>query len=319
MIMAKDQPHGEDAPAFHSLEELNRHLVEISHVRNTTADPEMGGLSPAQVAHLLYTEWGQPGAAMQFNDDLPLATLESSLFFRRIRSFLLAVHEAGGIKMTAGKNLPRRFVSEMVGLLLDEKERELIWRYHEVLNEEDVQALHILRVVAQAAGLLRRNKGKFVVSKRAARLLKPDCAGVLCRDLFIAFFRRFNLAYLSRYGPEARALQSGVPYSLYRLGIIAAEWRKAVDIADEITLPGIRMQVAEEVGESRIWGLGDLVVFRILEPLVEWGMLEGRNETDKYGYETLEAIRVAPLYRSFLRFEIDSSYSLDFALPQCPE
>ena len=319
MIMAKDQPQDEDMPAFSSLDELNRHLAEISHVRNTTADPEMGGLSPAQVAHLLYTEWGQPGAAVQLNVDLPLPALESSSFFRRTRSLLLSVQEAGGVKMTSSKNLPRRFVSEMVDLLFDEKERESVWRYNKVLNEQDVQALHVPRVVAQAAGVLRCYKGKFIVPKRAGRLLKPDCGGVLYSDLFTAFFRRFNLAYLLRYGPEAEALQSGIPYTLYRLGIVASKWRKVVDLTDEITLPGIRMQVEEEVGDSQMWAIGGLVTFRVLKPLVEWSLLEGRYGTDKYGYETLEAVRVTPLYRSFLRFETDATYRPPFAWPRLEE
>jgi len=302
MIMLKGQPQDEDTPEFSSLEELNRHLAEISHVRNTTGDPEMGGLSPAQVSHLLYTEWGQPDAAVQLNVDLSLATLEASSFFRRTRALLLSVQEAGGVKMTSSKNFPRRFVSEMVDLLLDEKERESVWFLNKVLNEQDVHALHIPRVVAQAAGVLRCYKGKFIVPKKVGRLLQPDCGGVLYRDLFTAFFRRFNLAYLLRYGPEAEALQSGIAYTLYRLGIVASKWRKVVDLTDEITLPGVRMQVEDEVGTSFMWAIGGLVNCRILRPLIEWNLLEGRYETDKYDCETLEAVRVTPLYQSFLRF-----------------
>lgn len=315
MIMAKGQPPDEDSPVFSSVDGLNRHLAEMSRIRNTTADPEMGGLSPAQVAHLLYTEWDQPGAAVRLNGGLPLSELETSSFFRRSRTLLRAVNEAGGVKATSGKNLQRRFVLGMIDDLLDEKERGELLRYYRAPNEQDVQGLHISRVVAQAAGALRFYKGKFVVPKRRARLLEPEHAGALYRDLFSAFFRRFNLAYASRYGPDAGALQSGVPYTLYRLGVVASEWRQVVDLGDELTLPGIRMQVEEEVGSSQIWALGGLVTFRILKPLVEWGLLEGRYESDKYRIERLEAVRVTPLYQSFLHFETDASYRPPFAWP----
>jgi hypothetical protein len=221
--------------------------------------------------------------------------------------------------MTSSKNLTRQFVSEMVDLLLEEKEREFLWRYSKVLNEQDVQALHIPRVVAQVAGALRRYNGQFVVPKKACRLLRPEHAGVLYRDLFIAFFRRFNLAYASGYGPDAGALQQNVPYALYRLGVVASDWRKVVDLTDEIVLPGIRIQIEEEVGESRMWAIGGLVTFRILKPLVQWGLLEGRYDEDRFGYETLEAVKVALLYRSFLRFELDTDYRPPSAGPQPPQ
>ena len=318
MIMPADQPE-ETAFSQADLDEINRCLARMSHIRNTTPDPEMGGLFPDQVAHLLYTEWGQPESAVQLTTNLPLAELESSSFFRHTRALLLAVHEVGGVKMTSSKNLPRRFVSEMLDQLLDEKERDFLTRHTKVLNEQDVQALHIPRVVAQVAGVLRRYKGKFIVSKKAARMLRPDSAGILYRDLFAAFFRRFNLAYRSRYGPDAHPLQKGVPYTLYRLGTVASEWRKLVDLTSEITLPGIRIQVEEELGCSRIWSIDALVTFRILNPLIEWGLLEGRYDRDKYGYETLEAIRVTPLYRSFLSFDLDTKYSPPSAWPQPPQ
>jgi len=319
MIMPKDQPRDDDSPAFSSLDELNRHLAEMSHIRNTTPDPEMGGLSPAQVAHLLYTEWDQPGAAVQLSGDLSLSELESSSFFKRARTLLLAVNEAGGVKATSSKNLQRRFVSEMVDCLLDEKEREGLLRHYKAPNEQDVRVLHIPRVVAQAAGVLRLHKGKFVVPKTRTRLLGREHAGALYRDLFFAYFRRFNLAYASRYGPDASPLQSGVPYTLYRLGIVASKWQQVVGLTDELTLPGIRIQVEEEVGSSQIWALGGLVTFRILEPLVEWGLLEGQYESDKYRIERLEAVRVTPLYRSFLHFKVDASYRPPFAWPHSPQ
>jgi len=311
MIMPAGQP--EEPFTQDELDELNRRLAEMSQMRNMTPDPEMGNLSPDQVYQLLYTEWGQPGAAIQFNTNLPLSDLEVSVFFARARSLLLAIHGAGGVKATSGKNLPRRFVSEMVDMLLNEKERERVWRYNKVLNEQDVWAVHIPRVVAQSAGLLRLYKGKFVVPKKHARLLNPESAGVLYRDLFVAFFRRFNLAYLMGYGPEASPLQTGVPYTLYRLGTVASQWREVVDLSDDLTLPGIRTQIEEEVGESGRWTIGVLVTLRILKPLVKWGILEGRYTTDKYGYETLEAVRTAPLYGALLGFEVYSESRPPFA------
>ena len=121
---------GDDELTQAELDAVHRHLAAKSTDLNMTPRPEMGGLSPAQVAHLLYTSWGEPGAAVQFNVDIPPATLESSLFFRRARTLLHAVHEAGGVKTTEAGNLPRRFVREMVDCMFDAEAREDLWRYH---------------------------------------------------------------------------------------------------------------------------------------------------------------------------------------------
>lgn len=288
------------------LEAVARHLDAKARAQNIVSDPDMGGLSPEQVSHLLYSSWGEPGAAVQFNVDLPSAMLESSLYFQQMRSLLQAVNEACGVKATVGGNLPRRFVTEMVDCMLDAEERERVWEFNKVLNEEDVHAVHISRVVAQGAGLLRRYKGKFVVPKKRVELLGPGREPKLFRDLFIAFFRRFNLAYLSGYGPEAAALQSGAPYTLYRLGSVAADWLEVEGAENVLVLPGVRQILEYELPDNTFWSISELLQSRILRPLVDWGVLEGRHTEGPYGFKDLEAVRVTALYRELLNFELDA-------------
>ncbi|NQT92952.1 MAG: hypothetical protein HQ559_09335 [Lentisphaerae bacterium] len=56
MIMTKDQPHDEDLPVFPSLDALNQHLQQRPAAYNMTPQDKLGGLSPAQVARLIYTD-----------------------------------------------------------------------------------------------------------------------------------------------------------------------------------------------------------------------------------------------------------------------
>jgi hypothetical protein len=295
------------------LDALNRHLAAKSMALNMTPRPEMGDLSPAEVAHLLYTSWGEPGAAVQFNDDISSALLESSTFLRQIRMLLQAVHEADGVKATAAGYLTRKFVAKMVDCILDEEAREDVWRFHKVVNEHDIAPLHNARVIAQEAGLIRRYKGKFVVPKKRVGLLSEERGSELFRDLFVVHFRRINLAYLAWTGPEAGALQKGVPYTLYRLGVVAADWLKVEGAEDALVLPGIRLTLEDEVGNSTFWSVGNLLKSRILMSLVDWGLLEGRYTDQKYFMKELEAVRVTPLYKAFLRFELDATYRPDFS------
>ena len=100
MIMPTDKPDGIPQGM---LDEMNRRLAITMNARNAAPDPEMGGLSPNQVTRLIYTEWGEPGAAVQFNTDIPLADLEKAEFFRKTRAFLKALHAAGDVRDTPFK------------------------------------------------------------------------------------------------------------------------------------------------------------------------------------------------------------------------
>ena len=295
------------------IDAVNRHLAAKSMALNMTPRPDMGGLSAAAVAHLLYSSWGEPGGAVQFNSDVEPATLESSLFFRQARALLQAVHDADGVKATAAGNLPRKFVAEMVDCMLGEEAREDVWRFHKVVNEEDIRALHSSRVVCQEAGLLRRYKGKFVVPKKRAGLLSPERGTELFRALFVSCFRCVNLAYLAWAGPEAGPLQKGVPYTLYRLGVVAVDWLKTDGAEEAIVLPGIRDTLEHERAVENYWTVCKLLEYRILGLLVDWGLLEGRYIDQKYGMKKLDAVRVTALYKAFLRFELNPVYEPGFA------
>ncbi len=57
MIMFRDQPQDEGHPTFQSLEDLNQSLQQRRDAYNTAPQDELGGLSPEQVARLIYTDW----------------------------------------------------------------------------------------------------------------------------------------------------------------------------------------------------------------------------------------------------------------------
>jgi len=104
----------------------------------------MGGLSPEQVARLIYLKWDADEFPMHMAEDLPLNSCEQSRLFRNCRTLLLAIHAAGGIKMTSSGNLIRAFVAEMIDTL--DVNREVIdWitKYKKAINEEDAWDLRI--------------------------------------------------------------------------------------------------------------------------------------------------------------------------------
>ncbi len=301
--MPTDKPD-EDAPQA-MLDELNRRIAIMMNARNAAPDPEMGGLSPNQVARLIYAEWGEPGGAVQFNTDIPLAELEKADFFRGARTFLKALHAAGEVRATTSKNLPRRFVADVLPLMCDEKALEEIYKYNKVVNEQDVPPLHYARVVSNLAGLVRLRKGKFGIPKSKAALLDDECAGELFRCLFVAFFRKLNLAYTHRVAFEARGLQTCAAYTLYRLGVVTRDWKPKDDLPAEVLLPAVREEIEKEIRGYEYWTTENLMTSRLIRWFLDWGMLEGRYEQESKFFKTLKAVRTTPLYAAVLRFNIE--------------
>lgn len=287
------------------LEQIARLMAEHVRIHNTSPDPELGGLSPDQVMRLSYWPWGEPGSPMQCNAGLTLEACERSSFFRRARTFLLAVREAGGVKATNTKNLNRAFVAEMMNVLLTDEERGEITRRYKAPNEEMVHRLFIVRLVAGIAGVLQLRKGMFSVPRTKAGLLEPGRAGELFRELFLANFVKFNLACLARFGPDAESLQTHAGYTLCRLGVVAADWKAVEGLQQEVLLPAVRRELEAETSGMMFGRVGGLLEWRLLQPLLDWGMLEGRFEYGKSRhFQTLVSVRVTALYREFLNFEL---------------
>ena len=302
MIMPTDKPDGIPQGM---LDEMNRRLAITMNARNAAPDPEMGGLSPNQVTRLIYTEWGEPGAAVQFNTDIPLADLEKAEFFRKTRAFLKALHAAGDVRATTSKNLSRRFVTEALPLMFSKEEIDEIYKYNKVVNEQDVPHLHYARIVSKLAGLVRLYKGKFGIPKSKAALLRDDRAGELFRFLFIAFFRKFNLAYAHRVVFEARGLQTCAAYTLYRLGVAAKEWTLVDALPMKVLLPAVREEIEAEIYGYEYWTEAELLTSRLIRWFIEWGILEGRYEQEDKFFKPLKAVRITPLYAAALRFNIE--------------
>jgi hypothetical protein len=304
MIMPIEPPDASIPQAV--LDEMNRRLAGATHAHNTAPDPEMGGLSPEQVTRLVYSEWGAAGSPIRFNTDIPLTELAKASFFREARTLLKAVLDSGGVRATPSGNLPRAFVSAVLPLMCDADALAEVYRYRKAVNEQDVRPLHIARVVAQTAGLLRLQKGIFTLPRAKESLLSDAQAGELYRGLFVAFFRKFNLAYAHPFAVAARGLQTCVGYTLYRLGIVASDWLAADALSDQALLPAVRDEIAAGIRGHVYWTVSRVMTGRLVSPLIQWGLLEGHYEPLSEYARDLKTVRITPLYKAFLRFDLQA-------------
>ncbi|MDH3597818.1 MAG: hypothetical protein OEM93_23525, partial [Rhodospirillales bacterium] len=150
-------------------------------------------LTHAQIMNLLEADWREDGP-VRLNDSLSLEELSRSLVLVHARLILRRMDDEGGIKLTATGNFSRKFVERMVReFRWPDFEPERVWRLQKVLNEADFLPLDFLHVILGLAGLGRKFKGTYRVSRLGRALLDPDAAGALNALLFDTVFNDYNL------------------------------------------------------------------------------------------------------------------------------
>ncbi len=286
---------------FEDIDAANEIAQKMMNSRNAAPDAEMGELSPDQVSRLIYLSWDDDNFPLKFNKKLKLSELKNSVFFANATTFLKTLIESKNENTATAKgNLNRKFVKLIFDkLIISEGHKKAILEYNKVINEADVFPLHIVRIVCQSAGLIHKRKNKFLVPKKHHSLLDDERAGELFYLLFHSYFRKFNIGYVDRL-PELDFLQHTVAYSFYRLGEIADGYRSVEGLAEEILLPAVLKKVRDEISEHVFieWIIGS----RIIEPLIDFGLIEGRYKQFK-GYSSLEKLRKAELFDRFIRCE----------------
>lgn len=286
-----------------SLEELQSAVGAASEAYNRRPQEELGGLSPLQVQRLLSSDWAAPGGALSLDEGLPLETLAGARTLLNAREFLRALRDAGGTRATAAGNLNRKFVAAMVEeMTWPAGFSEGLYEYNKVVNEEDAFPLHVVRLLLDLAGLIKRRKGAFSVTRRGEKLLDETRAGELFARLFRVQFRKMNLGYLDR-APEVPGFQQTVAYSFYHFGRAGVAWSKPAALAPAVILPAVQ----EQIPRAEYVDYGGLILeTRLLRPLERFGLVESREVPGRLPRFPGHEYRKTPLYDRFLLFRLDA-------------
>jgi len=287
---------------FATLEEANEAVQQIAAAYNNRPREEFSGFSPAQVRRLLMSDWEGPDSALRLNENLPPAAVADARFFFNARTFLDALADAGGVKATQTGNLNRKFVQQMIDALRWPEDFVYMLEFLcKARNEQDVNRLHFLRVILDCAGLVRKRKGMFHITRKGEALLAEENAGALYALLFHAHFHKFNLAYMDGY-PECGALQGQMTFSLAVLDRLAGDWSPWDDLVPRLILPAVRHEIEAWDKEHFLAGMARL---RIIEPLEAFGLIECDCAVDVTPIlPKLTRIRTTHLFDQFIRIEL---------------
>ena len=288
-----------------TLEEAEAIFMEIAQKYTSEIAVDLGDYSVDQVGAVLESDWQSPNSVVQLHEDIPTDMLEKSDFLSDACLFLGVLHEQQGVEATEAGNLKRNLVKELSEQMRGCKHfLETRSGLKTVFNEEDVSPLDALRHVVQYAGLIRKYKGEFLLTKKGERLFSENHRGELFKELFLSFFREFDLAFFG--GEELPEIQDSIAYSFLRLKDLAVDWVSIESICEKLFLPG----VLELFPQSDATGIADAPFYaelRILKPLANFGLLELRHKRNEELPKTQEIaeVRKTPLFDAFLEFRFE--------------
>ncbi|MDF1554062.1 MAG: SEC-C metal-binding domain-containing protein [Deferrisomatales bacterium] len=210
-----------------SMEELQALVADLNERRNRSARGDFEGLSPEQMHRLLDFPFSSP-QFVTFADPVPEPV--SAPILTLFGCIAEAIGERG-LKPTAQGNLPRALCREVAQTFWGDEEYREHTRFGGINKEENFSDLHVTRVVAELAGLVRKYRGHFILSRNCRQLLADGGVAAVYPMLFRIYVERFNWWYGTRF-PEVPFLQQSFLFSLYLLTRLGEDWNPTTRYED---------------------------------------------------------------------------------------
>lgn len=205
---------------FSSLEEVQAALNQLTEKQNNSRLESFHGLSPAQMHRFLHNPFDSPelvsfAESIESPTEAPVLTL-----------FALLVDAIGekGLKPTVKGNLPRNVCREAALTFWGEEKYEDRTKYGAIRSEMDFFDLHCLRIVAELAGLVRKYKGKFILTAKCRKKITSQGMAAVYPDLFMAYVQKFNWSYLDG-SQDIPFIQQAFLFTLFLLSKYGGELR----------------------------------------------------------------------------------------------
>ena len=238
--------------------------------------------------------------ALRVSSDLGDGELAGSAFARNAAVLLrAAAGEDEGLQVTATGTLSLASVARMrAETAWPDMEATEHFRDGTRYRERDIWELHLLRVIAQEAGLVRRGARVLEPTVLGRRMLEAGNLGTLQALLFQALFWRTDLSlivgWLARRVP-GRWPQDDIGAVLWALSGVAGEWHGADTLALACTDPG------NPAPQGFLGRPALLFVSRVLVPLCWFGVMEWREIQDMHD---VRRWRKTALFDRLLSFDV---------------
>ena len=289
-------------PDFVSLVQINEDLLERDVLFSET-EPEFAphasdflGLSPNQVHELLQNPLNCPSVFKPLFDAEDVSRELDTAPIMRMAKALIGEIGDKGIRLTGKGNLPLKHVKAMV----DAGGEDIVFpmaRYGAARSEEHVLGVNLTRVLMEIAGYTKKEKGRLLLKKSAAKRIENKGWLTFYMDMLSAALSQFNWAWMDhREGIED--VQYIGPFIFWLLSVKGGQWLPVQDYLSDMlkafpSLPVAAYPVcyASEEQQAR-WALESRVVrlFRLL------GLLELNPEYAQFQEEDRQMMRRTGLF-----------------------
>lgn len=233
------------------------------------------GLSPDRMQSLLYETLDAPWITWSYRSPY----IEGTPIIRMLKP-LVAELTMRDIKLTPKGNLPLVRVKQMMtGVEFDHDPHSEI--RGSIRSEEDINPVHVARIVAQLVGLFDLKKTRMSLNEKWGEELEKSGWDLLYGSLLQCMLREFNWSYVAGL-QEAPGIQTTGPFLLWLLHLYGDQWRPS-SFYEEAQLQAFPV-LLEEV-EALPYMQADEVVKELITlralPLFEWfGLIEMRPLPD---------------------------------------
>ena len=198
--------------SFASVDDVQAFADQFMFQRNQQPNDDFQGLSPGQMHAVLHAPFDSP-QLVEFNAQ-PQGVHAAPIVY--LFSMMVEAIGESGLKATAKGNLPQKFCRAVAQGYWSRPEARPSWFDQRVNREDDFHDLHITRVVAELAKLIRLYRGKFILTGHCRKILKSGGMPAIYNELFRCYTQKFNWAYSDRF-PEMHFLQQSFLFTLYLL------------------------------------------------------------------------------------------------------
>jgi hypothetical protein len=284
---------------FGSLKEANAYVGWQIAQRNRQGREEFEGLSSEQLGKILYAPFDSP----QLVTFPVILEIEPVAPVMQLFDHLISAIGPEGLKPTATGNLPRKLCRDIARAFHGEEGYLEVTKFGGINTEPDFPELHVTRVVAELAGLIRKYRGKFILGKKCGIL--RDTAGnrALYPALLEAFICKYEWGYIDRY-PDFPFIQSSFLFSLFLL-IRHGERQQIDSFYSERFIKAFPM-LLQGVRTSEYWTpekfIGNCYSLRVLQRFAEFfGLVEIERIGSRFLPDEIR-IRKRPLLDAVVTF-----------------
>ncbi len=286
---------------FGSLDEANEVLGVHFSRKNRMANIAFSGLSPEQMSAILYDSFNSPDC-LRFNK-----SFENEVKAPILTLFTLLVEAIGeeGLKPTAKGNLPQRFCRDAALSYWGEELHRENTRFGRINKEDDFFELHVTRIIAEMAGLVRKYRGRFILSRECRRILKQQGMGDVYLLLFKTYIEKYNWAYGDGY-EDLPFIQQSFAYTLYLLQRFTAQWQQQ-SILEEKYVRAFPILLSEIPGSDYFTPeqqLSSCYALRAIRRFAAFFGLVDLEKVDKDQYSSSYRIKKLPLLDEVVSFSV---------------